>query len=46
MAGKVDGSVHGSVRVAGFEGHGAAAELGMETQLFSRTAFLWCNCGD
>lgn len=44
MEGKVDGSVHGGVRVASFEG--AAAELGLETQLSSRAAFLWCNCGD
>lgn len=46
MEGKVEGSacvcvcVGGCFRVASFEGHGADAELGIETQLSSRAAFL------
>lgn len=46
MEGKVDGSVHRGVRVASFEGSGAAAQLGIETQHSSRASFLWCSCGN
>lgn len=45
VEGKVEGFVGMRVKAATSEGHGVAAELGIEIQFPSRAAFLWCNCG-
>lgn len=45
MEGKAEGFVCMGAKAASSEGHGVAAELGIETQLSSRAAFLWVTVG-